>query len=133
MSRICYPSLVEFIDNIGLAHLHNMHNRQDKDISFNDFVVELHSTMKNEWIRRMESLPKIDLDESEIMHMSPEGKAAVNVFKCIFNSGVRNPYHVGGVIRKDKNLESHNEAIAAMDIFCNTIVPAVKKVLKEIG
>jgi len=132
---IQFPSLIEWIDDIGLKELHSMHYDIEKTlnekISFDTFVQKEYNAAKEDWEADMffkTNLVNSNINEDDdiVLQMAKE------VFINIFNQGQSN-MDAGFVVTNEDLAPDYESAKIIVDSFHNVLLPAIQKFLDNYG
>jgi len=130
-----FPTLIEFIDDIGLDELHATHKDyiedMEEDASFDSFVKNHYECLKESWEDNIRYGKKaIDVPFNEENDMGLE--TAKMVMKAIIDKGLKDGL-VAKTICEDDMVPDYFTVYPVIEEFYAKIVPAVEKALNELG
>lgn len=132
---IKFPSMIEFIDEMGLDELHNAHKQYDEDnetsTSFSEFVEEHYESLKESWEDDMRYTPKKALDVKYNENIDIELDTAKQVMVAIVNKALANG-KPGKIILEEELVPDYFLAYPVLEKFFSMVIPAVEKSLNEL-
>jgi hypothetical protein len=129
-----FPTLIEFIDEMGLDELHATHRsyvEECDEISFSDFVKEHYEACRQIWEDDMNCVPRsfiVPFNEDNDITL----ESAKVVMKDIINDALMNK-KVREIILENELAPNYESATMIVFEFRRTVLPAIEKALNELG
>ena len=128
-----FPNLIDWMDDVGMAELHDQHMTYMKDaqdnIPFSNFVAAQHNVAEGMWEDEMFQTNPLKIEENENDDM--DLLIAKDIFVTIFNNGIESA-DPGIIVTQEECAPDAETAKYVINTFWNKVVPAVKKALEEL-
>jgi len=131
-----FPSLIEYIDSLGLDELHKAHKDEmenedpSEQITFSEYVEASYEMAHDMWKEEMDNYPKkinVPFDTEKDIAIG----SAIEVMKTIIDEGLREN-RVRDIILTDDMAPYYESAVCIVDEFRNVVLPAIEKALNEL-
>ena len=132
-----FPSLIEYIDSLGLDELHKAHKEEmenedpSEQITFSEYVEASYEMAREMWEEQMNDSPKsiaVPFDAEKDIALG----SAIEVMKNIINKGLGRG-EVAQIVVADDLAPDYTSAVCIVDEFRENVVPAIEKALNELG
>ena len=132
-----FPSMIEYIDDLGLDELHNAHRDEmaeedpSEQISFSDYVESHYQMAREMWDDEMINIPmktNVSFDTEKEIALA----CAIEVMKTMIDEGLREN-RVRDIILTDDLAPDYTSAVCIVDEFRKVVLPAIEKALNELG
>jgi len=132
-----FPSMIEYIDDLGLDELHNAHRDEmseedpSEQISFSDYVESHYQMAREMWEDEMINIPmktNVSFDTEKEIALA----CAIEVMKTMIDEGLRE-HRVRDIILTDDLAPDYTSAVCIVDEFRKVVLPAIEKALNELG